>query len=50
MVYVKAKEATGQIYTDQTGRFPITSSRGNKYIMILYNYESNDILAEPLKS
>jgi hypothetical protein len=25
----------GQIYTDQTGRFPVVSSRGNKYIMIL---------------
>jgi hypothetical protein len=25
----------GQIYTDQTGRFPVVSSKGNKYIMIL---------------
>jgi hypothetical protein len=23
-----------QIYTDQTGRFPVVSSKGNKYIMI----------------
>jgi hypothetical protein len=50
MIYVKAIETTGQIYTDQTGRFPTTSSRGNKYIMILYDYDSNDILAEPLKA
>jgi hypothetical protein len=50
MVYVKAIEATGQIYIDQTGRFPTTSSRGNKYIMILYDYDSNAILAKPLKS
>jgi hypothetical protein len=50
MVYVKAIEATGQIYTNQTGRFPTTSSRGHKYIMILYHYDSNAILAEPLKS
>jgi hypothetical protein len=50
MVYVKAIEATGQIYTDQAGRFPTTSSRGNTYIMILYDYDSNAILAEPLKS
>ena len=50
MIYVKAIEATGQIYTDQTGRFPTTSSRGNKYVMILYDYNSNAILAEPLKS
>jgi hypothetical protein len=50
MVYIKPIEATGQIYTGQTGRFPTTSSRGNKYIMILYDYDSNAILAEPLKS
>jgi hypothetical protein len=39
----------GQIYTDQTGRFPVVSSRGNKYIMILYDYDSNSILAQPIK-
>jgi hypothetical protein len=26
----------GHIYTDQTGRFPVISSKGNKYIMVLY--------------
>ena len=26
---------TGTIATDQTGRFPITSQRGNAYIMIM---------------
>jgi hypothetical protein len=50
MIYVKAIEATGQIYTDQTGRFPTTSSQGNKFVMIQYKYDSNTILAEPLKS
>src|SRR5688500_4871495 len=25
------------------------SSRGNKYVMIIYNHDSNAILAEPLK-
>jgi hypothetical protein len=39
----------GQIYTDQTGRFPVVSSKGNKYIMILYSYDSNAILAQPIK-
>jgi hypothetical protein len=38
-----------QIYTDQTGRFPVVSSKGNKYIMILYDYDSNAILAQPIK-
>lgn len=45
-----APSRTGQIYTDQTGRFPVQSRRGNKYIMVLYDYDSNGILAEPLKN
>jgi hypothetical protein len=40
----------GQIYTDQRGRFPVVSSRGNTYIMILYDYDSNAILAKPIKN
>jgi hypothetical protein len=39
----------GQIYTDQTGRFPVVSSKGNTYIMILYDYDSNASLAQPIK-
>jgi hypothetical protein len=37
------------INTDQTGRFPVVSSKGNKYIMLLYDYNSNEILAQPIK-
>ena len=40
----------GRVYTDQTGRFPFTYSSGHKYICILYAYDSNAILAEPIKS
>jgi hypothetical protein len=36
---------SGQIYTDQTGRFHVVSSKGNKYIMVLYEYDVNSILA-----
>jgi hypothetical protein len=39
-----------QIYMDQTGRFPVVSSKGNKYIMVLYEYDGNAILAEPIKN
>ena len=42
-------EHVGRVYTDQTGRFPVTSSSGHKYICILYAYDSNTILAEPIK-
>ena len=37
-------------YSDQTGRFPHRSSRGNEYIMIMYDYDSNAILCAPLKN
>jgi hypothetical protein len=42
-VYAATIDA-GQIYTDQTGRFPVVSSKGNKYIMILYDYDSNAMI------
>jgi hypothetical protein len=47
---IQAPNESGQIYTDQTGHFPVTSCQGNKYIMILYDYDSNSILAELMKS
>jgi hypothetical protein len=43
-------ENTGRLYTDQTGRFPVRSSRGNNYILVAYDYDSNAILTEPLKN
>jgi hypothetical protein len=48
--YAQVVNITGQIYSDQTGRFPVTSSKGNQYIMIVYDYDSAAILAEPLKN
>jgi hypothetical protein len=47
-VYAATIDA-GQIYTDQTHRFPVVSSKGNKCIMIIYDYDSNAILATPIK-
>lgn len=41
---------TGKIYSDLTGRFPIQSSTGNKYIMVVYDYDSNYIHAIPLRN
>lgn len=49
-VFVRIFDPSGQIYTDQTGRFPVTSSLGSKYIMILYDHDSNAILAKLLRS
>ena len=37
------------MYSDQTGRFPHTSSRGYQYLMVMYDYDSNAVVVEPLK-
>ena len=50
LVFLKTVDLTGKFYTDQTGRFPVTSSKGNKYILVAYHYDSNTIHAEPLKT
>ena len=41
---------TGQIHTDQTGQFIVPSSTGNNYLLILYDNDSNSILAEPMRN
>ena len=41
---------SGNIYTDQKGRFPVTSSKGNTFILVAYHYDSNKIHAELLKT
>ena len=48
--FVATFEPTGQIYTDQTGKFVAPSSNGNNYLLVLYDYDSNCILAEPMKT
>ena len=44
------EEAAQKIYTDQPGRFPKKSSRGNQYIMVLTEVDSDAILVEPMKN
>jgi len=39
-----------KMYTDQTGRFPTKSSRGNQYVMVLVESDSNAILVTPMKN
>ena len=39
----KEKELKGLVSTDLPGRFPFTSSKGNNYIMCMYDYDSNVI-------
>ena len=39
-----------RIFSDQTGTFPKISTKGSKYIMVMYGAEINTTLAEPIKS
>ena len=50
LVFFKTVDLSGKMYTDQTGRFPVTSSRGDKYILVAYHFDSNTIHVEPLKT
>ncbi len=50
MVFMTMVEINGQLFTDQTGRFPVTSNRGNNYIVIFYAVDPNYIKSYPIKS
>jgi hypothetical protein len=39
-----------KLYSDQTGKFPVQSSRGYNYVMVLYDFDSNAILSRPAKT
>jgi hypothetical protein len=39
-----------QLYTDLTGRFPVQSSKGKWYVMIVYSYDCNYIKPVAMKS
>ena len=50
-VYLRTYDATKkQMYSDQTGKFPIPSSNGHKYIMVAVELDGNFIDAEPVQS
>ncbi|KAL7502356.1 hypothetical protein ACHAXN_001073, partial [Cyclotella atomus] len=49
-IYVTVKEHSEMIHTDQTGRFPVVSDAGHKYIMTLVDIDSNYIAMEPMRS
>jgi restriction endonuclease len=50
VVYAEIQDLEGHPYTDLTGGFRKTSSRGYKYILVLYDYDGNNIQAEPIKN
>ena len=46
---MQIKDAAEVIYTNQTGRFPVTSAQGHKYIMVLIEIDGNYIAMEPMR-
>eukprot|EP00804_Cyclotella_cryptica_P000693 CCRYP_014696-RA/>CCRYP_014696-RA protein AED:0.40 eAED:0.26 QI:0/0/0/1/0/0/3/0/506 len=49
-IYIKTYDTRDTVYSDQTVKFPHTSSRGNRYQMILYHTDSNSIWVKPTKN
>jgi hypothetical protein len=50
MVFMTIVEVEGQLFTDQTGRLPVTSNQGNNYIVVFYAVDPNYIKSYPIKS
>ena len=38
------------MYTDPTGRFLVSSTKSNEYIIFGYDYDSNHVFTEPTKN
>ncbi len=49
-VYTQTYMVCKTMFSDQTGRFPIQSLCGNKYIMVMVEIDSNVILVEPMRN
>ena len=44
-----ADKRDGTLYTDATGALPVRSLEGNQYYFVAYDYDTNNIFAEPVK-
>ena len=49
-VYCKIWYMKETIYTDLTGKFPVKSSRVNRYIMVIMEIDTNYINTKPIKN
>jgi hypothetical protein len=47
---VEVSDPSLKSYSDLTGRFPVHSSQGNLYVLVVYLYDANAILVQPLKN
>ena len=49
-IFVTLYELSDEIHTDQTGKFPVTSQRGYRYIMVGIHIDANYIFCETMKN
>jgi hypothetical protein len=49
-VFMTIIEISGRLFSNQSCWFPITSNRGNKYVLIFYIYDANFVKSVPTKS
>ena len=49
-IHVRVDQVKDTIYTDKTGKSPITSSRGHNCIMIMCGIDGNVVLVKPMKN
>jgi hypothetical protein len=49
-ILIMVYNAKATMYSDQTGMFPAVSSKGNKYVMVLHDINSNLSWAEPMRN
>jgi hypothetical protein len=47
-VYTNCHCTTGMVYTDPTGKFLVPSVSGKQCVLVVYEYDSNYIHAEPM--
>jgi hypothetical protein len=43
-------EINGNLFTNQTSRFPITSKRGHTFVVVFYKFNANTICSIPIKN
>ena len=48
--FISVYDPRATIFTDQTGKFPLRSGRGNHYQMVVHDIDSNSTWVEPMKN
>ncbi len=49
-IFIQIVDLANTIHSDQTGAFPFTSQRGNRYIMVFIHVNANYIFCKPMKN